>query len=350
MIRKTLLLILFLPLALFSEIVETFYGPLEVTEPVILELIESDPFQRLKDVHQYGISYYTTHQEEYNRYDHSLGVFAILRKKGASLQEQIAGLLHDVSHTVFSHVGDYVFGKVPTEETYQDDIHGWFLEKYGLGKILAKHGFSIKDVDPKSGKFAALEQELPNLCADRIDYNLQGAFHQGFLSHEEVRQILDDLNFVDGKWVSSKPGPLRKLVRFSIHMSQHCWGSPVNYLLSSWLAEAISEAVKLGHLTKEDITYGRDHHVWNKLTTINDPTVQNLFLKIYNPHKHFTLGNPEEADLHPTMKFRGINPWIKHHNALIRLTDYDEELAKEYLKGKTLMEKGWPIKLTKQGQ
>ena len=27
----------------------------------------------------------------------------ILRKNGASLEEQIAGLLHDVSHTVFSH-------------------------------------------------------------------------------------------------------------------------------------------------------------------------------------------------------------------------------------------------------
>ena len=34
----------------------------------------------------------------------------LLAKKGASLTEQIAGLIHDVSHTVFSHVIDRVVG------------------------------------------------------------------------------------------------------------------------------------------------------------------------------------------------------------------------------------------------
>ena len=120
--------------SLFSATILTFYGVLEVEEPVLLELIDSQAFQRLKSIHQYGVSYYTTHREEYTRYDHSLGVFAILRLKNASLEEQIAGLLHDVSHTVFSHVGDWIF----QENEYQDLIHSDFLERYGLGDILRK--------------------------------------------------------------------------------------------------------------------------------------------------------------------------------------------------------------------
>lgn len=101
-LRSCFLLCLFLGSLLQAEMVESFYGPIEVNEPVLLELIKCPAFQRLKHIHQYGVAYYTTHQEEYNRFDHSVGVFAILRKNGASLDQQISGLLHDVSHTVFS--------------------------------------------------------------------------------------------------------------------------------------------------------------------------------------------------------------------------------------------------------
>lgn len=79
------LLILILPCLLSAKQIDTFYGPIEVQEPVLLELIDSPAFKRLKGVHQYGVAYYTTHREEYNRYDHSIGVFTILRLKGASL-------------------------------------------------------------------------------------------------------------------------------------------------------------------------------------------------------------------------------------------------------------------------
>jgi HD superfamily phosphohydrolase len=109
--------------------IQTFYGSSEVEEPVLLELIESPAFQRLKYIHQYGVAYYTTHSEEYTRYDHSLGVFAILRAKNCSLEEQIAGLLHDVSHTTFSHAGDWIFGKENQEKDYQNCLQAAFTQQ-----------------------------------------------------------------------------------------------------------------------------------------------------------------------------------------------------------------------------
>jgi HD superfamily phosphohydrolase len=127
LIRVFLLCILFTSCQR-GEIVQTFYGPIEVKEPVLLELIHSAPMQRLKQVHQYGVAYYTkTHPEEYNRFDHSLGVFAILRIKGASLVEQIAGLLHDISHSAFSHVGDWVYAKENQENDYHSSVHEGFV-------------------------------------------------------------------------------------------------------------------------------------------------------------------------------------------------------------------------------
>src|SRR5690348_2264795 len=76
---------------LCSETIQTFYGAIVVNEPILLELIHSPAMQRLKFIHQYGVAYYMgTHPEEYTQFDHSLGVFAILKSKNASLEEQIA--------------------------------------------------------------------------------------------------------------------------------------------------------------------------------------------------------------------------------------------------------------------
>ena len=79
--------IAFFPLSIWAEKVDTFYSALNVNEPVLLELINCSAMQRLKDVRQYGVVFYTTNSDPYNRYDHSLGVFAILRMKGASLTD-----------------------------------------------------------------------------------------------------------------------------------------------------------------------------------------------------------------------------------------------------------------------
>lgn len=58
-LARFLLLFVVLSLELFAEKIETFYGEIDVEEPVLIELIQSPAFQRLKWVRQYGVSYYT---------------------------------------------------------------------------------------------------------------------------------------------------------------------------------------------------------------------------------------------------------------------------------------------------
>jgi HD superfamily phosphohydrolase len=307
-----------------------------VGEPVLIELIESPAFERLKHIHQYGIAYYTTHKEEYTRYKHSLGVFAVLRMKGASLEEQIAGLLHDVSHTVFSHVGDWIFQKVGSEKDYQNDIHEEFLEKYGLGAILKKYNLSSKDVLPLEHLFPMLEQKKPNLCADRIDYNIQGAYYQGQLSLEEARELLNDLEFEEGKWVvSSRKDLALKIARFALFMSEDCWGSRINHMTSTWLSEAILRALDLKKLKLEDIHFGLDDAIWTLLIEIQDSVIQELMKKVLNP-SNYSLPSGTFAPA----KFSGIDPWIKDKNTLVRLTELDSDYCQEYEALKARMQKG----------
>jgi HD superfamily phosphohydrolase len=325
--------------------VETFYGPIDVDEPVILELIDSTPFQRLKEIHQYGVSYYTTHREEYTRYAHSLGVFAILRAKGCSLDEQLAGLLHDVSHTVFSHVGDWIFGKEQLERDYQGGIHTLFLKQTGIEKILKRHNMTVERMQPTQEMYPALEQKCPDLCADRIDYNIQGAYYQGFITYDEAMEIFHNLKFVDGIWISSRPDLMKKLSRFSIFMTEACWGSPTNHVASRALADAILQGIEIGAIAFSEIHISTDHTIWHRLLHHPDPIIQKKMKMVFDAPRLFTLVSPAEADMVIRSKFRGIDPWIVQEEKRARLTALDSAFRDEFLNAKKRIEAGYPIKL-----
>lgn len=98
---------------------DVLYGEFEV-DVVLEELILSKPMQRLKGIHQAGASYLMNEKWNVTRFDHSVGVMLLVKKLGGSVEEQIAGLLHDVSHTAFSHVIDYVFDN--EDESYHEEI------------------------------------------------------------------------------------------------------------------------------------------------------------------------------------------------------------------------------------
>lgn len=341
-----LFVILSLPTILCARQVDTFYGPIEVEEPVLLELIDHSAFQRLKDIHQYGVAYYTTHREEYNRYDHSIGVFAILRVNGAPIKEQIAGLLHDVSHTAFSHVGDWVFGSENQNKSYQDDIHSLFLVESGLAEILNNYQITIDQILPKGELFPALENSLPNLCADRIDYNIQGAYYQGFITYDEAISIFKDLRFINNQWISTQPELMKKLTRFTIFMTEDCWGSAANYMSSRWFADAILRGIGLGCISYAEFHYGTDQVIWDKLILHKDPIIQKKMKMAMNAQSYFTLVNTiDEANLIVKSKFRGINPWVMFESKCLRITEIDEALAKEYEQAKQRICKGWLIKI-----
>lgn len=82
------------------QISAPLYGTFEISEPVLVDLINSPELQRLKKISMAG--YYpgcpSFCNPDYNRYNHSLGVFMLLRRFKAPLLEQIAGLIHDISH------------------------------------------------------------------------------------------------------------------------------------------------------------------------------------------------------------------------------------------------------------
>lgn len=325
--------------------IQTAYGQLAIDDPLAVDLIQSPSFQRLKHINQYGVVKYITPTENYTRFEHSLGVYHLLKMANVSREEQIAGLLHDVSHTVFSHVGDYVFQDQYPGDSYQDDIHLWYLKECGIDKILTEYGIDVETVDHKRDDFSALDRPLPYLCADRIEYNLQGGLLRGLLSRAEFDRISGELVFEKGEWSLKTAESALILGRCSLEMTTTLWGAAWESLSYRFAAEALRRAFDIQLVTFEEFHFSTDDAVWEKLSTSTDPVISALIQKICNIHEEFTLTDHGKEDLLLTLKFRGLDPLVKTENGLIHLTSLYPSYLEEFNKTKACMNNGWAISL-----
>ena len=118
------------------------YGEVEITESAVLELINSTTLQRLKDIDQAGYSSAHFPNTEHSRFEHSVGVYILLKRFKAPLEEQVAGLIHDVSHSALSHCIDYILDTgSQSEHNHQDNVFEEYVKKTPIPSILKKYNF-----------------------------------------------------------------------------------------------------------------------------------------------------------------------------------------------------------------
>ncbi len=331
-ILKKILFSLLLNFHFFSQalVKKILYTTVKITDPCIVALVRSQAFQRLEKVAQYGIDPRVlpnrSHSQKYNRATHSLGVYGLLQRYKAPFPEQVAGLLHDVSHTAFSHVGDKVFGHIDGKHSYQDLHHLKFLRTTDIPKILERYGLTLEKIDHKNPEFTCLEQPLPDLCADRIEYNLSAGILEKFITKTKAVEILDHLRFENNRWFFTNPFHAKKFAVISLWHTEHVWGSQMSNYVSHRLADAIKKAFELEILSPQEFIHGTDEAVWQKLCACNSAEIHTHLESILNAHKFEVEINRQPRN----NKFRGINPWVLAGDKFKRLTELDEEFAQEY--------------------
>jgi uncharacterized protein len=304
-------------LSAFSQItVHLPYTTCEIDDSCIEDIISSAPYQRLHYINQYGIGYYNHTKEHYTRFDHCVGVYNLLKKANAPYLEQIAGLLHDASHTAFSHFGDYFF-KSHEEDSWQDLNHNEFLEKIGLKEIIEKHNLRLDSIYHKNKSFIALDKPLPDLCADRLEYNLSGAFKHLLITEDEARRLYDDVEFKDGYWSFSDIPLAEKLANASIIMMEEIWSCPVSHVSNLVLCKVISHAISKGIMTVDEVVFKTDDEVMKKLSSSNCAFIDKGMKLIYALPELINNGN----DYHYDYKCRAIDPYIRTQNGLKRLSE-----------------------------
>ena len=230
------------------KINDNIYSVEEIKDKVLIELINSKPIQRLKGIKQAGITGHILEDRDCTRYDHSVGVMVLLRKKQASLEEQIAGLLHDVSHTAFSHVVDFVY------KTKEHNYHELFYEKIirnsEIPSILKKHGFNLNRLSNENN-FHLLEREIPDLCADRIDYALRDL--NGFYTNGKLDNFIRSLVNINNEFVFSDFETAKEFAFNFINLDEKIWANIIEVTYFQIAADAIKIALENNILKEEDL-------------------------------------------------------------------------------------------------
>ncbi|MCC5895351.1 MAG: HD domain-containing protein [Alkalibacterium sp.] len=167
---------------------------IHVRHRLILDLIDTKEFQRLRRIKQLGTAQFTFHGAEHSRFSHSLGVYELTRRIvdmfernypddwdcNMRLVTLCAALLHDVGHGPFSHTFEKIFNtdheSLTTEIILSDETE--------VNKVLKRvsHDFpnQVASVITKQHPNPQVVQLISSqIDADRMDYLQRDAFFTG---------------------------------------------------------------------------------------------------------------------------------------------------------------------------
>ncbi|UOY91273.1 HD domain-containing protein [Ectobacillus sp. JY-23] len=164
----------------------------QVRDKVIWDLIGTSEFQRLRRIKQLGTTFYTFHGAEQSRFNHSLGVYEIVRrmiddvfdgKPHWNAEDRLlclcAALLHDLGHGPFSHSFEKVF-HLNHEKFTQRIILGDTEVNRVLRRVGSDFPQRVSDVIAKtSDNKLAISMISSQIDADRMDYLLRDAYFTG---------------------------------------------------------------------------------------------------------------------------------------------------------------------------
>ncbi|MBU0666988.1 MAG: HD domain-containing protein [Nanoarchaeota archaeon] len=321
-------------------ITDRVYGETIISEDVLIGLINSNPLQRLKGINQAGASQFTIPGKTVTRYEHSIGVMILLRILGAPVEEQITGLLHDVPHTAFSHVIDFVFPNKNHEfhEKFQEHI----INNSEIPEILKKHGFSLERIlDEKN--FPLLEKNIPDLCTDRVDYFLRDMTATNYCSKERIKKYLNNLIVKDNEIICKEKNTTKRFAEDYLVMDESNWSHPLEVTLYNLLADAIRIGVEKSILTQEDL-FKDDQYVYSKLQNSKNNDIMRK-LKMINTN--LTIKDDmNDYDFYTKNKLRYIDPKFLDENKKIRtVSEISPKFKKTIEKHNNWINKGFYIKI-----
>ncbi|EJS52412.1 HD domain-containing protein [Bacillus nitratireducens] len=299
---------------------DVIYGEFKI-DKVLEDLILSKPVQRLKGVHQAGASYLMNEKWNVTRFDHSVGAMLLIKKLGGSVEEQIAGLLHDVSHTAFSHVIDYVFDN--ENESYHEEIFSSVVKNSEIPAILSKHGYNYEDILLDDSKWTLLERSAPELCADRVDYTLRDMFTYGYISLEEVHSFLEDVIEVDGKMVIQNIEIAEWFTETYYKEVIDFFMKPMNIYGNDMLAKTLKLALHKKVIHADDFLL-EDYELITKLQLCKDQEVDALLRKVHPSIE--VKEDRNEYDLHQKNKVRLIDPPLLREGKIVQASVVSEKI------------------------
>lgn len=171
-----------------------------VQDQVILDLINTKEFQRLRRIHQLGTTSFVFHGAEHTRFSHSLGCYEVARRIVESFARNYpsktpsdglwnnderlvtlcAALLHDIGHGAYSHTFEHIFNTDHEKFTTRIITDPQTEVNQVLRRISPNFPTKVASVISHDYPNPQVVQLISSqIDADRMDYLLRDSYYTG---------------------------------------------------------------------------------------------------------------------------------------------------------------------------
>jgi HD superfamily phosphohydrolase len=229
-------------------------------ELMIMELIDTIAFQRLRRIKQLGAASLVFHGAESSRFTHSIGVFCIARKiyqrlieiKSSFYENRFvlygAALLHDLGHGPLSHTSEVIFDH--NHEKWSQNL----VKNYSpINSILKKYDTEVpKQICELFESKQLFSNPLKTLISseidcDRLDYLLRDSYNTGTkYGLVDLERIISGLTFSPDGNIAIKPKGIIAIEHFLVLrnlMYRTIYNHRINEI-STWILEKIIFTIK----------------------------------------------------------------------------------------------------------
>ena len=313
---------------------DMLYGEVLINESIIKDLMNTKPFQRLKDINQYGgVNFVFPDKYQVTRFEHSIGVWHVLKTVGADFETQIAGLLHDIGHTAFSHMYDMALSSLNENhhERVQEKLVGWAE----IEDILEKNSIKLKNVD----EYVLIKRPLPDIGADRFDYAIRDYVTATDEKAEFADKALSDISKDDEGLFFNNLEIARTFAEIGNKSQWLVVHEPTVAAVYQSLIEMIRLGLKNGWL-KEDDFLQTDEYVFNKIKS-NAANIPEKYLKIFtNKYTVKEVAAKEDSDIEfKKLKSRFFNPQVITAKGKKHVSELDDGFKQSLNKSVEIFEK-----------
>lgn len=238
--------------------------------------VDTSAYQRLRWIRQLGPANLVYPGANHTRHEHCMGTCHLVNKMADTTQLDevekslcsIAGLLHDLGHTPFSHLGDEIKGVedhvIRTTKIVSDNE---------ISELLENNGLTSKEINSLIlGKHRLGPLVSGDLDGDRLDYLVRDAHYTGVKTGVDTSRLISTMSMEKGELVIKEGGlpaveallTTRSIMYPTVYLHSYARGAEL------MLARATENSISSNYFSVKDFENFTDHQFLSELSNASN--------------------------------------------------------------------------------
>lgn len=258
------------PTRLMTRVRDPIHDYIDLSS-VQVKLVDTPAYQRLRWIKQLGPANLVYPGANHTRHEHCMGTSHVVSKMadsaGLNSDEKqlasVAGLLHDLGHTAFSHLGDEIHG-VEAHEIRTTQL----ISQTEISDILSDEGIDYKAVNQIiTGNHQLGPLVSGDLDGDRLDYLVRDAHYTGVSTGVDMGRLITTMDISASQLVIKESGlpAVEALLTTRSTMYPTVYFHPFARGAELMLARATNHAISNDKINIDEFPKFTDHKLLSEL-------------------------------------------------------------------------------------